>query len=55
MTHSAHSSADSWHQMQKHPEGTKDPKRTKQYYSALVQDFNKATLALIEDMNKINE
>ena len=38
-----------------HPEGTKDPKRTKQYYSALIQDFNKATLELIEDMNKISE
>ena len=38
-----------------HPEGTKDPKRTKQYYSALVQDFNKATLELIQDMNKISE
>ena len=38
-----------------HPEGTKDHKRTKQYYSALVQDFNKATLELIQDMNKISE
>jgi hypothetical protein len=38
-----------------HPEGTKDRKRTKQYYSALVQDFNKATLELIQDMNKISE
>ena len=38
-----------------HPEGTKDPKRTKQYYGALIQDFNAATLALIEDMNKISE
>ncbi len=38
-----------------HPEGTKDPKRIKQYYGALIQDFNAATLALIEDMNKISE
>ena len=38
-----------------HPEGTKDPKRVKLYYNTLIQDFNKATLALIEDMNKISE
>ena len=39
----------------KNPEGTKDRKRTKQYYAALIQDFNKATLELIEDMNKVSE
>lgn len=37
------------------PEGTKDRKRTKMYFKALVNDFNKTLTEIVEDMSNIKE
>lgn len=37
------------------PEGTKDRKRTKMYFDAIINDFNRKTLDIITDMNKISD